>query len=389
MQLLLREIRISLYKRGWIMGETNDMRILPVRPGAALAVVSLVAGILSFLTARECHHNLELHGINASFTPSLLYGSAVWLWWIIVTILLWNSAMRWSAVLKPSARTIAAQVGLSCALAATHLFLMQHAVWFASSHWPAWGSHYMTHGVEDIEHFGIEIILYGFIYGICAFLYSRMQTQSALIQKLDVERQLSEAQLKALQMQMEPHFLFNTLNAISSLVTQGRNQEANKTLSHLNAILRTTLRRRAPEKVPFTEELRVVESYLAIQRVRFADRLEIRIDASPEAMSCLIPSFLLQPLVENAVQHGIAPSEVGGMIETHAKRVGNALWLRVRDTGLGAEAPVSTGHGIGMENTKERLAYFYPGTHVFTAGPIASGGYEVNIQIPYEQAVTM
>src|SRR6184192_3859439 len=128
----------------------------------------------------------------------------------------------------------------------------------------------MTHGVENPEHFGVEIILYGFIYGICAFVNSRMQTQHALVLKLEVERQLTQAQLKALQMQMEPHFLFNTLNALASLVAQGRNKEASKTLEHLDMILRTTLRRRAPEKVPFAEELRVIESYLAIQQVRFA-----------------------------------------------------------------------------------------------------------------------
>jgi hypothetical protein len=387
MQPMPRETRISLYKRGLIMGEANDMRVLPVGPGAALAVVSLVAGILSFLTARECHHNLELHGLQASFTPSLLYGCAVWLWWSLVTILLWNSAMRWSAVLKPSARMIAAQAGVSCALGATHLFLMQHTVWFASSHWPAWGSHYMTHGVEDAEHFGIEIVLYGFIYGICAFLYSRMQTQHALVQKLEVERRLSEAQLKALQMQMEPHFLFNTLNAITSLMVLGRNKEAVKTMTHLNNILRTTLQRRAPEKVPFAEELRVVESYLAIQQVRFAGRLIVKIDATPEALDGLVPCFLLQPIVENAIKHGIAPLEAGGSIETHVKRVGDMLWMEVKDNGRGPTRSDTKGHGIGMQNIRERLAYFYPDAYEFNAVAPVGGGYEVTIQIPYERAM--
>jgi LytS/YehU family sensor histidine kinase len=186
-------------------------------------------------------------------------------------------------------------------------------------------------------------------------------------------------------MQMEPHFLFNTLNAITSLVAQGRNPEAMKTLAHLNTILRMTLQRKAPEKVPFAEELQIVESYLAIQQVRFAGRLDIKIDVTPEALNGLVPCFLLQPLVENAIQHGIAPLEEGGLIETHVKRVGDMLWMEVRDNGCGSIGSDTKGHGIGMQNIRERLAYFYPDAHEFNAVAPQGGGYAVTIQIPYER----
>jgi LytS/YehU family sensor histidine kinase len=183
-----------------------------------------------------------------------------------------------------------AHLGASCVLATAHLALLQHTVWFASSYWPAWGRRMATFSVEGLERFGVELVIYGFISGVCAFLHSRMQTQQALIQKLEVERQLTQAQLKALQMQMEPHFLFNTLNAITSLVAQGRNQEAMKTLAHLNTILRTTLERKAPEKVPFSEELRVIESYLAIQQKSGSPVvLQVKIDASEEALGRTCP----------------------------------------------------------------------------------------------------
>jgi sensor histidine kinase YesM len=241
--------------------------------------------------------------------------------------------------------------------------------------------------VTSIERFGGEIVIYGFIYGVCAFLHSRMQTQQALIQKLEVERQLTQSQLKALQMQMEPHFLFNTLNAITSLMVQGRNKEAIKTMTHLNNILRTTLQRKAPEKVPFAEELRVVESYLAIQQVRFAGRLDVKIDATPEALDGLVPCFLLQPLVENAIKHGIAPKRGGGSIETQVKRVGDRLWMQVRDDGCGSGNSATKGHGIGMQNIQERLAYFYPNSYEFDTVSPVTGGYEVTIQIPYERAM--
>lgn len=370
------------------MSEVNDdLRILPVRPSAALAAVSLIAGILSILTARECHLNLEAHGLHAPFSPSLLYGCVIWGWWVLFTVLLWHLAARWPIILKPSAWAIVGNLGIACALAAAHLSFLQHTVQFASARWPTWGRHYATHGVEDPEHFGVEVVLYGFIYGVCAFLHSRMQTQHALIQKLKVERQLTQAQLKALQAQMEPHFLFNTLNALASLVAQGRNMEASKTLAHLDTILRTTLRRRAPEKVPFAEELRVIESYLAIQKVRFADRLQVKIEATPEAMEGLIPCFLLQPIIENAIQHGIAPRAAGGLIETSVKRVGSSLWMQVKDNGCGADSSGTKGHGIGIQNTKERLAHFYPDAYEFRAVAPMDGGYEVTIQIPYESAI--
>jgi len=364
-----------------------NARILPIRPGVGFAAVSLIGGILAVWCARECEGNLAVHHMQAPVAPSLLYGCVYWTWWIVVTLVLWTLADRWAAAFKPSARTVMAHLGASYVLATAHLALIQHTIWFASRFWPAWGRRYATLWVENSERFGVELIIYGFIVGVCAFLHSRMQTQQALVQKLEVERQLTHAQLTALQMQMEPHFLFNTLNAITSLMVQGRNKEAIRTMTHLSNILRATLQRKAPEKVPFAEELRIIENYLAIQQVRFAGRLEVKIHATPEALDGLVPCFLLQPIVENAIQHGIAPLEEGGLIETNVKRVGDKLWMEVKDNGRGPTDSNTKGHGIGMQNIRERLAYFYPDAYHFDAVAPLGGGYEVTIQIPYERAI--
>jgi two-component sensor histidine kinase len=361
-----------------------DARILPIRPGVGFAAVSLIAGILAFLTARDANRNLEFHHVQAPFAPSLLYGCVYWIWWVVVTLVLWTLADRWAAAFKPSGLTVMAHLGASCVLATAHIALLQHTIWFTSRYWPAWGLDGRLY-VKTLERFGVELVIYGFISGICAFLRSRMQTQQALVQKLEVERQLTQAQLKALQMQMEPHFLFNTLNAITSLMVQGRNKEAIKTMTHLSDILRATLQRKAPEKIPFAEELRIVESYLAIQQVRFAGRLKVTIDATDEARDGLVPCFLLQPLVENAIHHGIAPKRQGGSIETCVKRVGDKLWMQVKDDGCGMDSSSTKGHGIGLQNIRERLAYFYPDSYEFRTVSPASGGYEVTIQIPYER----
>ncbi|QHN04731.1 hypothetical protein FTO74_16230 [Granulicella sp. WH15] len=361
----------------------SGSRILPVRPAVGLAVVCVIAGFLAVWTAEECNRNLALHHLQASFAPSLLYGCAYWIWWVVVTLVLWTLADRWPATFKPSGLIVMAHLGAACVLATLHLALLKHTLWFGSWYWPAWGRLFHTVWVWTLERFGVELAIYGVIGGACAFLHSRMQAQ----QKLEIERQLTQAQLKALQMQMEPHFLFNTLNAITSLVAQGRNPEAMKTLTHLNTILRITLQRKAPEKVPFAEELRVIESYLAIQKVRFADRLQVKIDATQEALDGLVPCFLLQPIVENAIQHGIAPRAAGGLIETSVKRIGDKLWMQVRDDGGGPNGSTTQGHGIGMQNVRERLAYFYPDNYKFDTVSPVDGGYEVTIQIPYERAI--
>jgi signal transduction histidine kinase len=366
---------------------TANARILPIRPSIGFTAVLLIGGILAVWCARECEGNLAVHHMQAPFAPSLLYGCVYWVWWVVVTLVLWTFADRWSAAFKPSGLTVMAHLGASCILATAHLALLQHTIWFTSWYWPAWGHRFVTLWVENWERFGVDLLIYGFICGVCAFLHSRMQTQQALIQKLEVERQLTQAQLKALQMQVEPHFLFNTLNAITSLMVQGRNKEAIRTMTHLSDILRATLQRKAPEKVPFAEELQIVKNYLAIQQVRFAGRLKVRLDASDEARNGLVPCFLLQPLVENAIQHGIEPSRQGGSIETYAKRIGDKLWMQVKDDGCGTDSSFTKGHGIGLQNIRERLAYFYPDSHEFRTVSPASGGYEVTIQIPYERAI--
>jgi two-component sensor histidine kinase len=354
----------------------------------ALLAILAVASVLTMMTARECHLNLIIHHVVTAFAPSFIYGFVTWFWWVGVAITVWQLAKRWPELLHFSGRGMLLHLGIGCCVAALHLTLLQLTVWWDSRSWPIWGHAYGPIRMDSMARLGLDLILYGFIYGFSALLYAQHKTQQTLIQKLAVERQLSQAQLKALQMQMEPHFLFNTLNAITSLMVQGRNKEAIKTMTHLNTILRTTLQRKSPEKVPFVEELRIVESYLAIQQVRFAGRLDVKIDVTPEALDGLVPCFLLQPLVENAIQHGIAPLEAGGSIETNVKRVGDMLWMEVKDNGRGPIDSGTKGHGIGMQNIRERLAYFYPDAYAFNAVAPPGGGYKVTVQIPYERVTS-
>ncbi len=370
----------------WLESETKRILYAPGMGSlhlrgavAALAATVVMAGV----TASVCHGYIAAAHTDTPVTPSLIFGVVYWLWWGMIAVAMWWLGQRRPSLLTCTTRSGLTHAMLACLLAVAHLALLQLTVNFCSKHWYNWAAP----DYFNVIRFGFELLLYGFVLGFSGLLHVQSQAHRNAIRSLELEKQLSQAQLKALQMQMEPHFLFNTLNAVTTLVELGRNEEASETLAHLNTILRTTLQRSAPEKVPFAQELQVVESYLAIQQVRFADRLRVKIDTTPDALEGLVPCFLLQPIIENAIRHGIAHRESDGLLETSVERIGDTLRLRVRDNGPGLKGLASngSGHGIGMRNTRERLSYFYPGAYDFVAVEPETGGYEVTIRIPYER----
>ncbi len=337
-----------------------------------------VATALALASASECQ--------SVTHLPSLMYGAVLWIWWALIASAMWKLSQLAPRVTIFSSRTIAAHLAVGSLLSYVHLLLL----WSLGFTWAGWAPGQTAQMMWDYllnpNRFGIEILIYDFIFATTGIIQFQFRAQREAIRTLELERQLSAAHLQALQMQLEPHFLFNTLNAITTLVELGRQQQAAEMLAHLNAILKTTLQLAGPEKVPLSQELEIVENYLAIEQVRFADRLRLEFKVDPNALDGLIPCFLLQPIVENAIRHGIAHCENEGLIEASARREGTKLHLRVRDSGSAPVGEVSSGgHGIGLKNTRARLAHFYPQDHVMTAQPLSMGGFEVAITIPYER----
>jgi len=246
---------------------------------------------------------------------------------------------------------------------------------------------YDTHHYLGVSRLGSEFLLYGFIVGACLTAHLYLKAQNEALRAVELERQLSAAKLRALQMQIDPHFLFNTLNSVTALVKFDRKDEALETLENLNMLLRTTLASSSPEKVALGTEVEMIESYLAIEQVRFADRLRFELSVDPEALRGLVPCFLLQPLVENAIRHGIAHCVSDGIVQASAQRAGEHLHLYVRDNGPGPSLQAKPGHGIGLKNTRARLSHFYHDDYDMSAKSLKGGGFEVFIKIPYEQAV--
>lgn len=197
-----------------------------------------------------------------------------------------------------------------------------------------------------------------------------------------------QAQLKMLRYQLNPHFLFNTLNAISSLVLTKKYEKANGMLGKLSSFLRYSLVNQPTQKTTFEQELHALKLYLDIEKVRFQKRLKIKFKISPEAKMALMPSLLLQPLVENAVKYAIAPSEAGGEIIVSGACEGDNLILKVRDTGPGMgkqkETTSNLSSGVGIANIKARLTQLYGNKQSFTLKNVKPRGLEATIIIPCE-----
>lgn len=202
-----------------------------------------------------------------------------------------------------------------------------------------------------------------------------------------LEARLARAQLEALELQLHPHFLFNTLNAITALIAQ-EPRSAERIVNGLSELLRFSLSRAGEQEVTLERELDLLGRYIEIQEVRFPDRLQVDVDVESDSMVALVPSMILQPLVENAIRHGIGPRAAGGHVEVRAAREGDILRLTVRDDGLGAAAKAASEgrSGVGLANTRARLQHLYGERQEMHAGPIPAGGYLVTIDIPFHTA---
>jgi signal transduction histidine kinase len=201
-----------------------------------------------------------------------------------------------------------------------------------------------------------------------------------------LELDLARARLANVEACLRPHFLFNTLNAISALVREDP-RAAERAIGDLSELLRAALTADPGREIRFEDELTFTTRYLDLERVRFHDRLRVVVDVSDEARGALVPQLLLQPLVENALRHGLAPLEAGGSIVVAAARREAMLHVSVRDDGVGlAASPRTRGAGTGLRALRTRLAHFYGDRHRFVCGPASPRGTLVEIDIPYRSA---
>jgi sensor histidine kinase YesM len=219
-------------------------------------------------------------------------------------------------------------------------------------------------------------------YGINYFLLLEEQID----QRERLESQASTAQLAMLRYQLNPHFLFNTLNSISTLVLLKQTERANAMLARLSSFLRYTLVNEPAAKVTLAQEVETLKLYLEIEKMRFEDRLRPHFKIESETIGARLPSLLLQPLIENAIKYAVTASEVGADIWITARREGEAVHIEVADNGDGENAGLTAtpSTGVGLANIRDRLAQGYGAAHTFTTTTNDRGGFSVIIEIPFE-----
>lgn len=239
------------------------------------------------------------------------------------------------------------------------------------------------------SQFHIDLLIYAATLGVGYAVSYYLRFREREFRAAQLETQLAQAQLQTLKMQLQPHFLFNTLNGIAGLVRDSRNKAAVDMLVGLSDLLRYTLENAGKHEVPLKEELEFLELYLDIQQMRFSDRLTIEMQIEPEVLDALVPNLILQPLVENAIRHGVSRRAAAGVVGVTARRDDGLLRIRIYDDGPGLKRDEVDGahvEGVGLSNTRARLAQLYGDRQKFSLAERAGGGVEAVLVFPFVKA---
>jgi two-component system LytT family sensor kinase len=238
------------------------------------------------------------------------------------------------------------------------------------------------------REFALNMLTYAVVLAIGHTLVYYRQLSERRARESELEAQLLQARLQALEMQLRPHFLFNALHTVASLVRTQQNPEAVRAIAGLGDLLRAVLHQEnSSQVVPLRQELAFIEKYLGIEQIRFQDRLHTRIEVEPETLDALVPRLILQPLVENAIRHGIEASEGAGVVEIRVHQAAGRLWMQVRNSGEGPDEQTSpeAARGIGLKNTRARLQHLYGEGHSFELAHAEGGGALARVGIPLQR----
>ncbi len=348
-------------------------------------VLAALWSIPGMIQATTLYAAYALKGDDSlSFGRALLWRIPEWQVWALAT-----PAIVWAGRRFPITRTPWPSVPMHLALA-TVITVADVTVYFFSSQWlgMSWGNESLLEFLPLmlLKTAFFELMVYCAVLAVDQAIAYQRRYRDAALAKSQLEARLVEAQLDALKHQLHPHFLFNTINSITVLMRKGEAQSAIRMLGGLSDLLRRSLTTMRVELVSLDEELDFIARFLDIETTRFPDRLRVVVDVTPEARRGSIPCMLLQPIVENAIEHGIAPRVGGGCITITARVTDDRLRIEVRDDGVGpsSDAPPREGHGVGLSNVRKRLAQLYPDTHTFRLEHGEPSGAVAVLEIPFE-----
>src|SRR5271157_994777 len=336
--------------------------------------------LLAFLSAAGAHVYMSSMGTPVTWTQLIAWNMTVALVWSLLTPIVYELARRYAfdrASWKLSLPIhIVASVVLAFVGAVAMVAINPLVTWTKEPSVPFF-AHVLSRTFMDIQRYWYVVLITQAI----AF-YGKYQERQLLSSQL--EAQLARAQLEVLKIQLEPHFLFNTLNSIAALARYDGEAAERMTLQ-LADLLRMSLDGVGVQEVPLHQELMFLQKYIDIQQTRFRDRLQVEIDIDPGTMDTLVPNLILQPLVENAIRHGIGPRRSPGLIRIATWRDHDDVWMEIRDNGTGLTSGRGgmPPEGVGLRNTRGRLQQLYNEDHAMVLEDAPGGGCTVKIRVPY------
>jgi signal transduction histidine kinase len=368
-----------------LSGATRDLP-LSVRPryGVPWPLVLLVATLLGIVsTTLAWQLTMSLERTATYFRWLVVLNCAYWYTWAALTpTIVWLS-QRFRFERQGLIRAVAIHLPAVLIFSLAHIGVMEAAQWYLVTSEGGVYAWWPQAQRAALVNFDWEMMTYWAIVGLShALLYYR-ESRDRELRASQLETRLVEAQLKTLQQQLHPHFLFNTLNAISALMHRDV-AAADRTLMRLSDLLRLTLERLGEQEVTLDEELDFLRKYLDIERTRFADRLIVRFEIDAETLPALVPTLLLQPLVENAIKHGVARKAGAGHNDGTARRENDKLWIEIRDAGVGLSEDALTAlhKGIGVSTTRARLQHQFGADYRFEFHRL-SQGVAVIVAVPW------
>jgi signal transduction histidine kinase len=340
---------------------------------------------IGILSGAQFYYMMQAENVPISWAKVFFVQAGQWYSWILLSPLILQLGARFPFERQRWFIRLLIHLAAGALFACVHIALNSLIIMLVRPF--PWRQSYefsFVFGGQLQSDFDLNFLIYWGVLGAgFAFAYYH-QYRAGELRAVELQGQLAQAQLQALKMQLHPHFLFNTLNAIAGLVRKNENKAATDMLAGLSDLLRLSLENAGTQEVSLKQELEFLERYLEIERIRFADRLNVSMRIAPETLAARVPNLILQPLVENAIRHGIAPRATAGLIEIRAEREGEKLRLQIKDDGPGLPADKSLSNGVGLSNTLARLQRLYGPAQSLAFDNAPEGGAVVTLEIPFE-----
>jgi two-component system LytT family sensor kinase len=361
-------------------------------------LVFYLATLMAVFSSLLIHVQMAHYKERDMSLPGVIQLQLIWWWpWVVVVPLIVAVAQRLPLDRKRWSRSVLIHIPCSIVLSLSHLVLyismariLGDTIWrdFLGKSYSGYFALVWNYvSSPSLVNFRLRLLIYLIIVMITSAIEYYRRFERRELEASRLRTQLADAQLQALKMQLHPHFLFNTLNSVSALLYKDVSA-AEEMIKKLTNFLNLTLENSGAQEVPLSKELEFLNDYLEIEQVRFRDRLVVDVSVPADAMDALVPNLIMQPIVENAIRHGIAPRSTPGRIEIKAIRENGRIQLQVKDNGPGLSSQkikTQFKEGVGLTNTRQRLQQIYGNGYRFDLANASEGGLLVTLELPYQR----